>query len=124
MVNHSQLAVLSSRLSRSGSNRTILDQLRTENGELKTSSQLFKACVLVSIDAHFARNLHGFFRDLAGRELSVIGKSLGRRLGIRTATTNRRNPGVGLNHVALPTEQNCLIFVADQQYRYEMPKVL
>src|SRR5579884_1020312 len=83
------------------------DQGPTTNDAL----QLLYRDLLVRIDAHFACNLHCFFGDLARGKLRVLSECLSCRLCIRTTAADCRNSTVRLDHITLPAEQKCLLFI-------------
>src|SRR3984957_12620826 len=93
------------------------------NGQRRTTNdalQFFNGYTIIRIDAHLARDLHRFFRDLPRAELRVQRQSLGRRLRIRTAAADSRDLAIGLYHVPLPAQQKRRFLVANQQQRFQM----
>src|SRR3984957_10186772 len=86
-----------------------LSQRQTTNGRLK----LFDRYLVIGIDAHFARNIHCLFGNLAGGELRVVGQRLRGGLGIRTSAANGGDAAVGLDDISLAAEQERLLLVAD-----------
>src|ERR1700733_7998791 len=95
--------------------------LTTGNREARSlPSQLFNRYLVIRIDAHSACNLHGFFGNLAGRKLRLLAQSLGGGLRVGAAAANRGNAPVGLDHVSLAAQQECLLFVRNQQQGLEM----
>ncbi len=85
-------------------------------------SQFLDRYLVIGIDAHPAGNLHCFFGYFSRRELGVIGQGLCRCLGKRAAGADRRNAGIGLDHVSLAAQQEGRFLVGDQQQGFEMPQ--
>src|SRR5262252_2701554 len=87
--------------------RLVFGRDRRPKGRLK----LFYGDLVVSIDAHFARNLHGLLGDLTGGKLGMLGQSLGCGLRVRAAAADGGDSRVGLDDVALSAQQKRLLFV-------------
>src|SRR4029077_9577115 len=51
-------------------------------------------------------------------------QSLGGSVSIWSTAANSRNPSIGLDHVTLTTQQKSLLFVRDEQQRFQVPQKL
>src|ERR1700681_185941 len=82
--------------------------------------EFFNRYLVISIDAHFARNLHCFFGDLTRGQLGVLGQRLRGCLGIGAAAADGRDAAVGLDYVTLSAQKESLLLVGDQQQSFEV----
>src|SRR5260370_9789471 len=96
------------------------ERLATDDHRLRL--QLLNRNPVIGIDAHPAGNLHCFFGNFSRRELGVIGQGLRCCLGKRAAGTDRRNAGIGLDHISLAAEQEGSLLVGDQEQGFQMPQ--
>src|SRR5581483_4340085 len=96
----------------------------TKDERPTTRSQFFYRHLVIRIDAHFTGNLHGFFANLPGRQLRVLGKGLGGGFGKWAATANGGNSAIRLNYIALAAQQEGLFLVGYQEQSFEMAQEL
>src|SRR5207253_6844363 len=77
--------------------------------------QFLDGYTLVRKNTNITGDAHGFFGDLARRQISIFIESTGGGGCVSASAADSGNAGIGLNHIASSTDYKSLARIADQQ---------